>query len=261
MNKQITGAGTVGKALEIIDAIATLDHPARFSDIQQKCNYPKATLYRFLQILTTQGMLRYNDETHCYSVGLRLVEMAHKAWQQSSLAPIAAPILINLSKEVEETVHLAQMETGQVLFVDKYRTSDRFETLAQAGRVAPAHCTGVGKAILAFLSERRFNVAMSRQSFNSFTPMTHLNAETLMEELEEIRLDGIAYDREEHEQGIISIAAPILTTKKRVIGAISIATTTNRHNLESIKKFKPILMESTKSIGEAATAWQFPQTQ
>jgi DNA-binding IclR family transcriptional regulator len=206
-------------------------------------------------------MLRYNDETHCYSVGLRLVEMAHKAWQQSSLAPIAAPILVNLSKEVEETVHLAQMETGQVLFVDKYRTSDRFETLAQAGRVAPAHCTGVGKAILAFLSERRFNVAMSRQSFNSFTPMTHLNAETLMKELKKIRLDGIAYDREEHEQGIISIAAPILTTKKRVIGAISIATTTNRHNLESIKKFKPILMESTKSIGEAATAWQFPQTQ
>ena len=183
MNKQITGAGTVGKALEIIDAIANLDHPARFSDIQQKCNYPKATLYRFLQILTLQGMLRYNDETHCYSVGLRLVEMAHKAWQQSSLAPIAAPILINLSKEVEETVHLAQMETGQVLFVDKYRTSDRFETLAQAGRVAPAHCTGVGKAILAFLSERRFNVAMSRQSFNSFTPMTHLNAETLIKTL------------------------------------------------------------------------------
>jgi len=59
MNKQITGAGTVGKALEIIDAIATLDHPARFSDIQQKCDYPKATLYRFLQILTIVTQLDY----------------------------------------------------------------------------------------------------------------------------------------------------------------------------------------------------------
>lgn len=259
MNKPMSGDGTVGKALEILDSVAQFDHGARFSDLQEICDFPKATLYRFLQILTNQGMLHYDEESRSYRVGLRLVRMAHKAWQQSSLAPIAAKILSDLADEAKETIHLAQMEAGQVLFIDKYRTSSRFDTLAQAGRIAPAHCTGVGKAILAHLNPRRFEEAMSQQNFAPLTAATHQSAESLIAELEVIRAEGVAFDREEHEQGIISIAAPIITETGGVLGAVSIATTTTRHSLDSLLAFKPPLITATNEIGQAASAWQFPQ--
>ncbi len=253
-----SGDGTVGKALEILDSIAAFGRPVKFSEVLQDSQHPKATLYRFMQTLTNQGMLSIDEERGTYSLGLRLVKLAHSAWKQATLATVARPYVDVLAAKAGETVHLAQMESGQVLFVDKQKMSDRFETLAQAGMVAPAFCTGVGKAILAFMTPERRERALKQQAFLDYTPATHVNAESLIEELDAIRQQGVAFDREEHERGIISIAAPIITNGGRVIGAISVATSTSRHSLDSIRAFEPDLLQTTKLIGEEATAWQFP---
>ncbi len=251
--------GTVGKALEILDCVAGFGRPVRYSEVLEQSAHPKATLYRLMQTLTNQGMLAYDSERHVYSLGLRLVRLAHTAWRESSLASIAAPFLDELAR-VGESIHLAQMDGGQVLFIDKRKTSARYETLAEAGRVAPSHCTGVGKAILAHLSPARLERALRQQSFMTYTPNTHETAESLMEELEQIRADGVAFDREEHELGIISIAAPILASNNHVLGAISIATSTNRLNLQELTQFRPELLSTASDIGAAAEAWQFPKT-
>lgn len=258
MNKPIASDGTVGKALEILDSVAEFGKPVRFSDLLDQSPYPKATLYRFLQTLTNQNMLSYDDETGTYSLGIRLMRLAHAAWKNASLAPIARPFIEDLSEKVGETVHLAQLDHGQVLFVDKLHKTDRFETLARVGQVAPAYCTGVGKAMLAFLAPKRLQIVLQQQAYFKYTPATHGSADSLIEELEVIRSEGIAFDREEHEQGINSIAAPILSTNGRIIGAISIATSTNRLTTEGLNEFRALLVETAKKIGEEATSWQFP---
>ena len=71
-----------------------------------------------LQTLANQGMLAFDKERQTYSLGLRLVGLAHSAWKQSSLAPVARPFIDALADSVGETVHLAQMTNGQVLYVD-----------------------------------------------------------------------------------------------------------------------------------------------
>jgi len=258
MNTQTAGDGTVGKALEILDAVAEFDRPVRFSELLQTSRYPKATLYRFLQTLTNQNMLTYDPGDGSYSLGLRLVRLAHAAWKHASLAPIARPVLEELAAFSGETVHLAQYDDGHVVFVDKLRATDRFETLAQVGKVAPVYCTGVGKAMLAFLAPKRMQLALRQQSYFKYTPATHGSAESLMAELEVVRCEGVAFDRQEHEQGIISIAAPILTGDGRVIGAMSIATSTTRHTLDTLEAFRPALLDAAEKIGAEATSWQFP---
>ena len=90
-----------------------------------------------------------------YALGVRLVRLAHAAWAQSSLAPLARPYLDRLSAETGETIHLAQLDQGQVLYVDKRNAARPVEMFAQAGKVGPAYCTGVGKAMLAYLPNRR----------------------------------------------------------------------------------------------------------
>ena len=253
-----SGDGTVGKALEVLDSVAAVGHPVKFTELLEKSDHPKATLYRLLQTLTNQGMLSHDPDTGSYTLGLRLVKLAHSAWKQATLATVARPYVDVLAAKVGETIHLAQMELGQVLFVDKQKMSDRFETLAQTGLVAPGYCTGVGKAILANMSPERLERALRQQLFLKNTPTTHTCPETLLAELAQIRAEGVAFDREEHEPGIISIAAPILTNGGRVIGALSIATSTTRHSLDSIRAFQLDLLETARKIGEEATAWQFP---
>jgi len=256
MNKPADG--TVGKALSVLDEVAKFGRPVRFSELLAGSTHPKASLYRFVQTLTNQGMLSHDAETGTYTLGIRLVKLAHSAWKQASLATVARPFVEALSLKVNENIHLAQMDAGQIIFVDKLKASDRFETMAQTGMVAPAFCTGVGKAILANMTPERRDRALQQQAYLDYTPNTHTGIDSLLAELDQIREEGVAFDREEHETGIISIAAPIVTQGGRTIGAISIATSTSRHSLASIQAFRADLLETAHRIGEEATNWQFP---
>ena len=250
--------GTVGKALQVLDQVAEFRRPVRFSELLENSPFPKPTLYRFVQTLTNQGMLSFDPDRQTYAMGVRLVRLAHSAWRYSSLARVARPYIEALAAKVGEAVHLAQLDNGHVLFVDKCKATDHFETLAQAGKIAPGYCTGVGKAILAFMPEVEQNWALDQQSYTAYTPFTLTNRAALMTEIAQIKEDGFAYDREEHEQGIISIACPILNGQGRVVGAVSIATSTNRYTIKNLEKQRPNLMRSANLIGAEAELWQVP---
>ncbi len=250
--------GTVGKALEVLDRVAAYGRPVRFGELLESSPFPKASLYRFLQTLTQQGMLAYDSDRQTYAPGIRLVRLAHAAWQQSSLAPVARPHLDALSAKIGETVHLAQLDNGHVLYVDKRIADDPLVMFRQAGKVGPAYCTGVGKAMLAYLDEEALDTALSMQSFHRFTPGTLTTRKALKEELRAIRERGHAYDREEHEPGIICIAIPILNQSGRILGALSVTTSTDRTDLAGLDRLAPDLKGTAAAIGREVESWQFP---
>ncbi|SMR70895.1 transcriptional regulator, IclR family [Aliiroseovarius halocynthiae] len=252
--------GTVGKALHVLDMVAEKGRPVRFNDVLDGSPYPKATLYRLLQTLTTQGLLSYDEDRQTYAPGMRLVRLAHSAWRQSSLAPVARPFLDTLSSEVGETIHLAQIDRGQVLYVDKRNAAQPVEMFSQAGKIGPGYCTGVGKAMMAFLKPNEREQAVQNQSFYRHTEHTLTTSDALQAELGQIRVDGVAFDREEHEPGIICVAAPILSSNSRVIGALSITTTTQKYSLEGLDALRPVLLQTAQDIAQAAENWQFPSS-
>lgn len=254
----MSGDGTVGKALNVLDQVAAFERPVRFGELLSQSELPKATLYRFLQTLTNQRMLSYDPGRQTYSLGLRLVRLAHAAWTQSSLAPIARPMLDELSRDVGETVHLAQLDHAQVLYVDKRNAAEPVEMFSQAGKVGPAYCTGVGKAMMAFLPEKELGDVIAQQSFHRFTDHTFTSGVALRDELAKVRDKGYAFDREEHEPGIICIAAPVLTPDGRMLGALSVTGPTARTDLKQLESLAPRLVGTARAIGDEARAWLFP---
>ncbi|QBY01583.1 IclR family transcriptional regulator [Rhodophyticola sp. CCM32] len=252
------GDGTVGKALGILDEVAQFGRPVRFGEMLAQSPYPKATLYRFLQTLTNQRMLTYEPERQTYALGIRLVRLAHAAWQTSSLAPIARPHLDRLSKAIGETVHLAQLDAAQVLYVDKRNAHEPIPMYSQAGKVGPAYCTGVGKAMIAFLPQADLAPILAQQSYHQFTHNTLGSEAALCTELARIRSRGYAFDREEHEPGIICVAVPILTENGRIMGALSVTSSTERTSLDALERHVPVIKRTAKSIAEEAQSWRFP---
>ncbi|MEP4468419.1 IclR family transcriptional regulator, partial [Marinobacter alexandrii] len=240
--------------------VPSIGRPVRFSELLADREHPKATLYRLLQTLTNQGMLSYDPDRQTYSLGMRLVRLAHAAWHQSSLAPIARPYIDELSRKINETVHLAQLDHGQVLYVDKRNPARPIQMFSDAGKIGPAYCTGVGKAMLAYLQDEERERIIAQQSYHPFTRHTLTTAEALRSELADIREQEVAFDREEHEPNIICIAAPILSPNKRVLGGLSITTSTQRYSLQALEDFKPHLIETARQIGLQAEAWRFPET-
>lgn len=258
MNKQIAGDGTVGKALDILEVVASKRGPVRFTELREELGLPKATLHRFLQTLTNQRMISYDPNRQTYALGLRLVQFAHAAWEQTSLGPIARPFVSHLAQDTGETVRLAQLDAGQVIYQAKLNAEDPGNMFSQAGKVGPAFCTGVGKAIMAFMDKPDQDAAIAQQAFQMFTPNTLANADALRAELSEIRTTGVAYDREEHHMGLICIAVPVLNENGRAIAGLSVSTSTGRHALDTLDEFRPALCAAARNIADAAGAWQSP---
>ena len=258
MAEEAKSDGTVGKALGVLDQIAAFGRPVRFSELLEASPFPKATLYRFVQTLTNQGMLAFDPDRQTYGLGVRLVRLAHAAWEQSSLAPIARDHIDRLATKVAETVHLAQLDNAQVLYVDKRQPDKPIEMYAQAGKVGPAYCTGVGKAMLAWLDEDALARIIPQQSFHRFTPTTVVGETAFRAELHAIRGRGFAIDNEEHEPGIICVAVPILTGGGRVLGALSVTTSTARKTLAQLQAQLPEIRDTADNIAGDAEAWRFP---
>jgi DNA-binding IclR family transcriptional regulator len=258
MAAQGNGDGTVGKALEVLDMVAHFERPVRFSEILEGSSYPKATLYRLIQTLTSQRMLSFDPDTQTYGLGLRLVGLAHAAWAQSSLAPLARPAVDALSRVAGETVHLAQLDHAHVLYVDKRNAQQPIQMYSQAGKIGPAYCTGVGKAMFAFLPEDELADLLPQQSYHRFTPKTLCDDVSFMGELRIIRERGYAFDDEEHEPGIICVALPILSRGGRVIGGLSVTGSTQTTNLSALEKLVPRMREAATQIQEDMRNWHFP---
>ena len=259
MTAEQSGDGTVGKALDVLDQVASFGRPVRFSELLAASPYPKATLFRFLQTLTSQGMLSFDAATGTYALGVRLVRLAHAAWKQSSLAPIARPFLDELSTEMGETVHLAQLDGAHVLYVDKRNARVPIEMFSQAGKVGPAYCTGVGKAMLAFLPAAQLARLIPQMAFHRYTPGTLTTPEALAADLAAIHSAGHAFDREEHEPGIICVAAPILSSRGRVLGALSLTSSTSRTSLGALEACADKVKATATRIADEVEHWQFPE--
>ncbi|WP_420410110.1 IclR family transcriptional regulator [Hoeflea sp.] len=254
------GAGTVGKALGVLDIVARFGRPVRAAEIQAVSDLPKGTVYRFLQTLTEQNMLSYNPDLRVYSLGVRLVRLAQVAWRTFQIAPVSQPHLHALARKIGLAVYLSKLDGGQCVSLERGMPDVRAGVFQDVDRVYPAYCTAVGKAMLASLSEQSLAMALRQQSFQRLTERTITDAEALRADLETVRARGYAIEDGEHVRGIIAVGVPILTRSGRLIGGIAVHAPDRRTDLEELKMQIPDLHNTARAIASDAADWSFPET-
>ncbi|MEM6712039.1 MAG: IclR family transcriptional regulator [Pseudomonadota bacterium] len=252
------GDGPVTKALSLLDVMAESEKPLRFSDLNERLPFPKATLHRMLKSLVDERMLTHHDGLGTYELGPRLMRLAHAAWACGSLGDAARPLLDTLHADLGKTIHLAQLDNGQVLYIDKRVGNRGLAMFSRPGKVGPAYCTGVGKAMMAYLPETSLDACLQRQTFHRFTPKTLTSKESLLSALETIRDRGHAFDEEEHEPGIICIAVPILAADGALFGALSATTPGSVNEIETLEHLAPTLKDAASRIARDAAMRMAP---
>lgn len=258
LEKKPNTDGTIGKAFVILDIVESFHSPVKFNDILANSPFPKPSTYRLLRSLVSQDMLSIDADGY-YALGSRLIRLAHSAWKNASIAPIAAQFIDELSVHTGETIHLAKLDNGQVLYLDKRNSSKPIRMFSDAGKVGPVYCTGVGKAMLAFSDEITQKTIIAQQSYYKHTENSHTSEDSLLEELKKIKHEGVAYDRQEHEPNIICIAVPILAPNEQVLGGMSITSSTNISSLEKLADYETELKKTAQLIGEQAAIWLLPK--
>ncbi len=243
--------GTLGKAMRLLELVANAEHPPRFSDVLVQSGEPRGTVHRQLSHLVEEGLLETaNDGT--YRPGLRLLSLAARAWASADIRDIAAPVLARLHEETGETVHLGVIRGTDVIYLDKVESRQSVRMHSQIGRASPIYCTGVGKAALSLLAPDEATNRIAEMEFLRFTPHTLAGPEALEAELQVIRQAGHAFDREEHEEGIRCVAAPIRLTGAEP-AAISVAGPAYRVNQARLEEWAVPVMEAAARISSEAT--------
>lgn len=241
--------GTVGKAMSVLDIVAAAEEPLRFTEILQRSGQPRGTLHRQLSHLIEEGLLSVNrDQT--YSLGLRLLRLAARAWSGNQFRTIAEPHLRRLHEMTGETVHLGVLSGNEVIYLDKVEGRQAVRMHSQIGNASPVYCTGVGKAALSVLPDDRLQSILGRIRFRKFTEHTIQGTAALREEIETIRKTGNAYDREEHEAGIRCVAAPVCSEDRSLVAGISVTGPAYRVSQADLENWAELVRATAAAIME-----------
>jgi IclR family transcriptional regulator, acetate operon repressor len=240
--------GTLGKAISVLDIITSSSEPLRFTDVLQRSDQPRGTLHRQISNLVDEGLIAINKD-NCYTLGLRLLQFASKAWAGNEFRNVAAPHIQRLHDATGETVHLGVLRDIEVIYLDKIESRQNIRMVSQIGNTAPAFCTGVGKAALSALADEELHERVQRIEFNRYTPNSLTDADALLSEIDTIRRTGNAYDREEHELGIVCVAAPIFSrTDPLFTASVSVTGPAYRVTTEKLVSWAEITRETASAI-------------
>lgn len=149
---------------------------------------------------------------------------------------------------LNETVHLGVLEDGEVLYLAKEESSQTIRMISYVGRRAPLHCTSLGKMLLAYLSTEERNRILGEKVLPRLTKNTLTDKKELEKELDKVREQGFALDREENEKDVRCVAAPIRNYQGEVIAALSISSPIFRIDKDAQNNLKEALIEVSEKI-------------
>lgn len=211
-----------------------LEQLARDTDI------PKSSLHRALAALCRAGLADH-DERGSYRLGLEFVRLAFTYYEQLDRRQVVEPLLRSLAERFGETAHYAELDRTEVVYLAKMTPPGQGAQMTSiVGGRNPAHCTGLGKALLAYEladAEAVETYVVANGPLVQRTPNTLVGAQALAANLELVRARGYALDDEESEAGINCIAFPLfLDYPTRPSGAVSVAALAHRTALAELKE-------------------------
>lgn len=237
---------TLDRALSILEFLA--GGPRRIGEVAELLDCHHSTALRLLQTLK-KHQFAYELPNKSYRLGSATFRLGFQALEKLEIRDIARPFMIKLCDQTKETIHLATLESNQIVYTEIIDSSHAIRTHSRIGKIANPHSTGVGKAILTWLPIELRQELLGQNKLTKFTSSTIVSKKALEENLEEGKNRGYLLDLEENEEGIHCIAAPIFGGFG-ITGALSISVLKVRMDRKELISFHSDLIHATKAISE-----------
>jgi IclR family KDG regulon transcriptional repressor len=240
---------SVLRALTILDLLGKINGELGITEISHELKINKSTVYRLLATLVSSGYAQQNPKTEKYRLGIHLAELGMTVLNQLDLRQTARPFLRELMEYCDEAIHLGILEHNEVVYIDKFNVDRPLTMGSRIGSRSPAYCTGLGKALLAFIPTKNLEQLLTQaSSLRRYTPNTLTEPERIKEHLARVRTQGYAIDDEEHELGIRCVAVPIRNHLGETVAAVSVSGPTLRMTREKLDLVIPKVIEVGKAI-------------
>lgn len=209
---------SLGTAFSIIELLQERDG-AQVTEIADELDLAKSTVSNHLATLEAHEYVVREGDT--YLVGLKFLDHGRYAKDRQQVLNVTPPRLEQLASETGELIWLVVEEHGRAVYLHKAAGDQGVQTRESVGSRGYMHCIASGKAILAHLPESYVEQVIERHGLPELTPQTTTDAHDLSEELETVRDEGVAFNRQEEVVGVRAVAAPI-TVNDGVYGSVCV---------------------------------------
>jgi DNA-binding IclR family transcriptional regulator len=210
------------RVLAILELVGENPQGLTAKEISAALGYPASSTFQLVKTLHEHGYLSQLESLK-YRLGPKLIPLGNQAMEQMDLYRDARPYLSKLMEQVQETVFMAILSGDEMVYVDKVDNNRSIRTTAEIGSRKPMYCTGLGKAMLAFLPGEHRARILAHTPLKALTENTIVDPEKLQQVLEQTKKQGYAIDDEENEEGLYCIASPLFDSKGQVVAAVSVA--------------------------------------
>ena len=246
-NGEKGGVQSVARIFELIEVLAAHPAGASLQQLAGEANLAKSTAHRLLGSLVSLGYAMQDAETGKYRLTLKMFEISSGIVNSMDVMSVAKIHLERLAQRTGEAVHLVIRDAQDMVYI--YKTeSGPMRMSSRVGLRSPLYCTGVGKAILATLTDREVETIWKHSTPQKLTGRTVTDLSTLKAQLREVRACGYAIDDEENELGIRCVALAIPGPGGKADSAFSISGLAPYMTPERIRRVAALALETRADI-------------
>lgn len=239
------------RTLLILEILGRADGPLTATQINDQLGLPKQTVHRLCATLEAEGFLNRQGDSKRFSPSRRARELGAGLLHASRLHIARHQILLEVARQVRETVNFVVPEETGMSYLDRVETDWPFRVQLPIGSNVPFHCTASGKAFMASLAPKARKSFVDALTLSPLTARTHTDRDGLLNELSLIARRGYALDEEEFIDGMIAIAVPVLDSQGRFIAALAFHGPAQRVPIDDAIAKKDIMIEAARRLTTA----------
>lgn len=215
--------------------------------ISKNLSLTRSNVHRLLATLENLGYLEEQEDGK-YNLTFKLFELGNTVPHNKRLIDSARPSMLRLAHLTGQTVNHGILHEDQVLYIDKVEASTYLKLDRSIGSTDPIYNTSLGKVLLAFIDESEAQRIISRLDLVATTPNSITDPAELLKEIEHVRNEGVAFDRQELSRELNCVAAPIFDSQGKICSAISISGPAHKFTKEKVQKAVPNIKATVREI-------------
>jgi DNA-binding IclR family transcriptional regulator len=255
--RQRVGVQSLGRAFGILEEVARHREGINLADLSKRVGLHNSTTFHLVRTMVSLGYIRQEKDKR-YRVGRPLFALAASSLDEIEMVNLATPILEELSRETGESGHFAVRMGDSVVVVARTSGPGAFQLTDRVGVVRPAHCTALGKVILAALRPDHLQRFVERVELKSSTEKSITEIPALLREIEEVRRSGIAFDDGEFNLEVRCVAVPVRDFTGNVVGALGISGPVWRLTIQALQSRSKIVQAAADRLSREFGAKREP---
>ena len=242
------GIQSLGRAFGILEEVARHRDGIGLADLSRLVGLHNSTTFHLAKTMAALGYVRQEKDTKRYRIGRPLFALAASALDEIEMINVATPILEELARQTGECSHFAVRMGDAIVVIARTSGPGAFQLADRVGVVRPAHCTALGKAILAALPPDQLAGLLKRTGLKPSTEKSITEIPVLLREIEEIKRTAIAFDDGEFNLEVRCIAVPVKNFTGKVIGALGVSGPVWRLSSQAVKSRAKIVQEAAARL-------------